>query len=123
MLVSSAYPQACRTQQFFDREVISRRSAASGHDRPPLFEGIDLFKTNALRDKIIFGTPQLLIRVARARAAKWPSACVSAHPGTGFASNPPLLLAKPSAGNLFWALDYDQRTLRVDSQLNPVYAE
>ena len=47
-----------------------RSSAASGHDRPPLFEGIDLFKTNALRDKIVFGTPQLLIRVARARAAK-----------------------------------------------------
>ena len=123
MLVSSAYPQACRTQQFFYREVISRRSAASGHGRPPLFEGIDLFKIDSLRDEFVFGTPQLLMRLSRARAAEWPSACVPGHPATGFASNPPLPRAKPSAGHLSRALDYSQRALRVDTQLNAVYAE
>ena len=46
----NAYPQRCRTQQFFGREVISRRSAASGHDRPPLFDRIDLSKIDSLRD-------------------------------------------------------------------------
>ena len=98
--------------------VISRRSAGSGHDQPPLFDGID-----SLRDEFVFGTAQLLMRVTRARAANWPSTSVPGHPATGFASNPPLPRAKPSAGNLFWALDYNRRVLRVDTQLNPVYAE
>ena len=103
--------------------VISRRSAGSGHDQPPLFDGIDVLKTNALRDEFAFGTPQLLMRVTRARAAKWPSTSVSGHPATGFASNPPLPRAKPSAGHLSMAIDYNQRVLRVDSQLNAVYVE
>ena len=103
--------------------VISRHNAASGHDQPPQFDRIDLFKIGSCRDEFVFDTRQLLMRVARARAAKWPSACSSAHPATGFASNPLLPRAKPSAGNLFRALDYSQRALRVDSQLNPVYVE
>ena len=103
--------------------VISRRSAGCGHDQPPLFDGIDFFKTYALRDEFVIGTPQLLMRVARARAANWPSTSVSGHPATGFASNPPLPRAKPSAGHLSMAIDYNQRALRVDSQLNAVYAE
>ena len=102
--------------------VISRRSAGCGHDQPPLFDGINLLKTNTLRDEFVFGTPQLLMRVARARAAKWPSTCVPGHPASGVASNPPLPRAKPSAGYLFRALDYDQRLLLVDMQLNAVYA-
>ena len=66
----NAYPQRDVDATYFFRELISRRSAASGHDRPPLFEGIDLFKIDSLRDEFVFGTPQLLIRLARARAAK-----------------------------------------------------
>ena len=70
MLVSSAYPQRDVETQHSFREVISRRSAASGHGQPPLFDGIDLFKIDSMRDEFVFGTPQLLIRLARARAAK-----------------------------------------------------
>ena len=103
--------------------VISRRSAGCGHDQPPLFDGINLLKTNTLRDEFVIGTPQLLMRVSRARAAKRPSTSVSGHPATGFASNPPLPRAKPSAGNLFRALDYIQRLFRVDTQLKAVYVE
>ena len=44
--------------------------------------------------------------MTRARAAKRPSTSV----------------AKASAGYLFRALDYEQRLLRVDMQLNAVYA-
>ena len=123
MLVSSAYPQACRTQHFFDREAVAGRSAGSGHDWPPLFDRINQFKTDADRDEFVFGIGRLLMRVARARAAKWPSTRVPGHPASGVASNPPVPRAKPSAGNLFRPLDYDQRLLRVDTQLNPVYVE
>ena len=123
--MDDAYPQPqCRSDISFDSSELSRRrSASSGHDRPPQFDGIDLFKIGSLRDEFVFGTPQLLIRVARARAAKWPSTCVPGHPGTAFASNPPLPRAKPSAGTLFLALDYSECALRVDSQLNAVYVE
>ena len=82
-----------------------------------------MFKTNQLRDVVVFDTAQLLMRVTRARAANWPSTSVPGHPATGFASNPPLPRAKPSAGHLSMALDYSQRALRVDSQLNAVYVE
>ena len=123
MLVSSAYPQRDVDATFPCREAVASRSAASGHDWPPLFEGIDLFKIDSLRDEFVFGTPQLLMRVSRARAAEWPSVCVPGHPASGFASNPPLPRAKPSAGNLFRALDYIQRLFRVDTQLKAVYVE
>ena len=122
-VVDDAYPQPqCRSDISF-ASVISRRSAGCGHDQPPLFDGINLLKTNTLRDEFVIGTPQLLMRVARARAAKWPSTRVPGHPASGVASNPPVPRAKPSAGNLFRPLDYDQRLLRVDTQLNPVYVE
>ena len=123
MLVSSAYPQRDVDATDALVSVISRRSAGSGHDQPPLFDGIYLFKTNQLRDVVVFDTAQLLMRVTRARAANWPSTSVPGHPATGFASNPPLPRAKPSAGHLSMALDYSQRALRVDSQLNAVYVE
>ena len=103
--------------------VISRRSAGSGHDQPPQFDGIDSFKINSLRYEFVFGTAQLLIRVTRARAANWPSTSVPGHPASGSASNPPLPRSKPSSGHLSRALHYSQRALRVDSQLNPVYVE
>ena len=103
--------------------VISRRSAASGHDNPPQFDRIHLFKTATDRDDFVFGTRCFLMRVTRARCAKWPSVCSSAHPATCFASNPPVPLAIPSAGYLSRALDYVRRLLRVDSQLNAVYDE
>ena len=121
-MVSSAYPQrdVDATNAFVS--VISRRSAASGHDWPPLFEGIDLFKIDSLRDEFVFGTPQLLMRVTRARAANWPSTSVPGHPASGFASNPPVPLAKPSAGHFSRAVDYDRRVFSVDGQLNAVYA-
>ena len=111
------------TQHFFVARPFASRSAASGHDWPPLFEGIDLFKIDSLRDEFVFGTPQLLMRVSRARAAEWPSACVPGHPASGFASNPPVPLAKPSAGHFFRAVDYDRRVFSVDGQLNAVYVE
>ena len=103
--------------------VISRRSAGSGHDRPPQFDGINLFNINALRAEFVFGTAQLLMRVTRARAANWPSTSVPGHPASGFASNPPVPLAKPSAGHFFRAVDYDWRVFSVDGQLNAVYVE
>ena len=121
MLVSSAYPQACRTQHFFDREAVAGRSAGSGHDRPPLFDRINQFKTDADGDEFVSGTQQLLMRVARARAAKRPSPSVPGHPTSGFASDPPVPLARPSADHFSMALDYVQRALRVDRQLNAVY--
>ena len=105
------------------REAGGRRSAGCGHDRPPQFDRINQFNIDADRDEFVFGTLSLLMRVVCARAAEWPSACVPGHPATGFASNPPLPRAKPSAGHLSMAIDYNQRALRVDSQLNAVYAE
>ena len=104
------------------REVGGRRSAGCGHDRPPQFDRINQFNIDADRDEFVFGTPQLLMRLSRARAAEWPSACVPGHPASGFASNPPVPLAKPSAGHFSRAVDYDRRVFSVDGQLNAVYA-
>ena len=105
------------------REAGGRRSAGCGHDRPPQFDRINQFNIDADRDEFVFGIGRLLMRVARARAAKWPSTSVPGHPASGFASNPPVPLAKPSAGHFFRAVDYDRRVFSVDGQLNAVYVE